>query len=97
MTLRVIVRPEAKHDIREARQWYRKISPLLGNDFIAAVESAINAARERPAAHQVVFRSFRRVVLHRFPYSLFYDAGPERVIIVAVLHQARDPDTLNRR
>ena len=54
MTLRVIVRAEAKGDIREARKWYRKISPLLADDFVAAVGEAINTAKERPASFQVV-------------------------------------------
>lgn len=97
MTLRVIVRPEAKCDIRDARKWYRKISPLLGNDFVAAVEAAIDAAKQHPAAYQLVFRSFRRVLLHRFPYSLFYELRDDRLIVVAVLHQARDPEALHNR
>ncbi len=97
MTLRAVIRAEAKRDIREARKWYRKISPLLADDFVAAVEEAINSAKERPAAYQLVHRSFRRVVLRRFPYSLFYDLMGERLVVVAVLHQARDPELLEER
>lgn len=97
MTLRVVVRPDAKRDIREARKWYRKISPLLADDFVAAVGEAINSATERPAAYQLVHRSFRRVILRRFPYSLFYDVMGDRLVIVAVLHQARDPELLEER
>jgi plasmid stabilization system protein ParE len=66
---RVIVRPLAKQDIREARKWYRKISPVLAEDFLAAVDDAISLAKVRPLMFQLVHRTFRRVLLHRFPYA----------------------------
>ena len=84
MTLRVLVRPEAKCDIRDARKRYRKISPGLAADFVAAAETAIRAATEHPVAYQVVDRSFRRVLLRRFPYSLFFEVVKDRLVVVAV-------------
>ena len=97
MIERVIVRRLAKQDIREARKWYRKISPLLGDDFTVALNRAIAVVREHPFAFQVVHRTFRRILLHRFPYALFYHAEKERIVIVAVLHQSRDPEMLEQR
>ena len=97
MSRRVSVRRLAKQDIREARGWYRKISPVLADDFLRAVDDAIKLASERPLAFQRVHRTFRRVLLHRFPYALFYDVQEQAIIVVAVLHQARDPEILNTR
>jgi plasmid stabilization system protein ParE len=70
MILEVIVRPEAKEDLREAKAWYRSISAELRNDFVRRVDDAISLACERPLAFQVVHRTFRRILLHRFPYAL---------------------------
>jgi plasmid stabilization system protein ParE len=97
MISRVIIRPEAKDDLREARAWYRNVSPELGKDFVRRTEDAIALARERPLAFQIVHRTFRRVLLHRFPYALFYHAGENGIVVVAVLHQARDPEILESR
>ncbi|HJQ35946.1 MAG TPA: type II toxin-antitoxin system RelE/ParE family toxin [Thermoanaerobaculia bacterium] len=97
MIARVIIRPAAKRDIRDGRVWYRKISPVLADDFLEAVDQAITLAREYPQAFQVVHRTFRRILLRRFPYALFYDPREDRVIVVAVLHQARDPGLLDER
>lgn len=97
MIERVIVRRLAKQDVRETRSWYRKISPLLGDDFMAALKHAIALVREHPLAFQVVHRTFRRTLLHRFPYALFYHADKDRIVIVALLHQARDPEILDER
>ena len=94
---RVIIRPEARRDLNEATAWYASISVELKNDFVRRVDDAVAIVRERPLAFQIVHRTFRRVLLHRFPYSLFYHVGDERIIIVAVLHQARDPRVLETR
>jgi plasmid stabilization system protein ParE len=97
MTSRVIVRAAAKEDIRKARKWYQNIAPHLGEDFLATVDDAIMLAAERPLAYQIAQRTFRRMLLHRFPYAPFYHAGQDRIVVIAVLHQARDPQVLERR
>jgi len=98
MSRRAIVRPEAKQDIRVAKAWYRGISPELARDFSEMLREAVALAREQPLAFQIVHRTFRRVLMHRFPYAVFYYApADDRIIIVAILHQARDPQILQSR
>jgi plasmid stabilization system protein ParE len=97
MIERVVIRPLAKRDIRDARIWYRKISPRLGDRFLDAVDAAIARAKDQPLAYQIVHRTFRRALLHRFPYALFFHAAEDRVVVVAVLHQSRDPGVLDER
>ena len=97
MIERIIVRPGAKRDIREGRTWYRKISRDLGDDFLTAVDEAIAFAQRHPLAFHQTYRTFRRVLLRRFPYALFYHLGEDRLIVVAVLHQARDSQILLER
>jgi plasmid stabilization system protein ParE len=96
MMTRVIVRARAKRDIREARLWYRNITRELGEDFVESVDDAIALAQRYPLAFRVVHRTFRRVLLRRFPYALFYQFTDNRLLVVAVLHQARDPKALRR-
>jgi toxin ParE1/3/4 len=97
MIHRVVVKPDAKQDIRDARKWYRKISRDLGDDFVSSVDEAIDLAQRHPLAFHQTHRTFRRVLLRRFPYALFYHLGEDRIIVVAVLHQARDPQVPNDR
>jgi plasmid stabilization system protein ParE len=97
MIRRVILRREAKHDLREAKTWYREISPELGRAFVRRIDDAIALARERPLAFQIVHRTFRRILLHRFPYAIFYHASDDRIVIAAILHQARDQEILESR
>jgi toxin ParE1/3/4 len=97
MIRKVIIRPEAKLDLREAKTWYRNISFELRDDFVGRVDDAIALAKERPLAFQIVHRTFRRILLHRFPYALFYHSSDDRIVVVGVLHQARDPETIQSR
>ena len=94
MTTPVVVRKRAKRHILDATSWYTNISRNLGEDFVAAVDDAIESARNYPLAYPVIYRLLRRVLLRRFPYALFYRFKDNRVVIIAVLHQARDPRLL---
>jgi len=97
MSRRVIVRRDAKRDLREAKAWYRNISRALGDDFVEKISDAIELIVERPFAFPIVHRTFRRILVHRFPYALFYHLADDRIVIVAILHQARDPEILTTR
>lgn len=44
-----------------------------------------------------VYKNFHRALLNRFPYSVFYVIEPDVVLIVGVVHQARDESTWKKR
>jgi len=97
MMREVVVRPEAANDIRSVYAWYEQISAAFAVRFIRRLDQAIVRAREWPLIYQAVYREFRRAPLRRFPYSVFYRAEEERIIIVAVLHQVREPRFIESR
>jgi len=86
MTREVHVRPETEQDLQDAHAWYRDIAPVLGEQFISAVDQAITLASDNPLAFQVLHRSLRRVLLRRFPYALFFAAEESRIVVLGVLH-----------
>lgn len=47
--------------------------------------------------YPTVYRRFHRALLRRFPYSVFYLIEPAFILIVGVVHQARDESTWKRR
>jgi len=97
MTREVHVRPEAEQDLQDAHAWYRDIAPVLGEQFISAVDQAITLASDNPLKFQVLHRSLRRVLLRRFPYALFFATEESRIVVLGVLHQARNPRVAQRR
>jgi toxin ParE1/3/4 len=41
--------------------------------------------------HVLVYRDVRRALVGRSPFAVFYVVQPDTVIVVAVLHTARNP------
>jgi len=93
----VILRPEARIDALVAYRWYENQRPGLGGEFREALEQVIESLREKPKSYPGVLRDTRRLLLKRFPYMVFYREYEDALVIVAVMHGKRDPETWQRR
>lgn len=82
----VIVRPRADNDLRAARDWYEDQQPGLGSAFVKEVAAAVDQLAERPELTAFYYRNFRRTLLHRFPYKLFYQVIDDRIVVFRALH-----------
>ncbi|HEX6096353.1 MAG TPA: type II toxin-antitoxin system RelE/ParE family toxin [Thermoanaerobaculia bacterium] len=97
MTRKLIVSPSARVDLEEALAWFRERSPDLPGRFGMEIESIYSSILEHPEMYPLIYKNFRRALLNRFPYSVFYVIEPQAVLIVGVVHQARDESTWKKR
>jgi len=88
---RLILRSRAEAEILEASAWYDEQQMGLGEEFAEAVERTIDHIGEAPFSFPRVNGDTRRAVLRRFPYSVYFRAETEEVIITAVMHNGRNP------
>jgi plasmid stabilization system protein ParE len=86
-----IFRPAAAADVEDAYRWYETQRPGLGEEFLVAVSSVVESLVSYPELFPVVYRETRRVLLRRFPYSLYYRIIDDQIIVVACMHGRRDP------
>lgn len=93
----VIFRSEARRDVLDAYRWYEDRSPGLGLRFRDVLDDTVTRIRQNPRGYQMLFRELRRALLHGFPYGVFFKDHEEVVIVVAVLHTRRDPNTWKSR
>lgn len=91
MSLELVVRPEAEADVLEAFRWYNEQLPGLGQEFLEELDRVIGSIHQNPRVHGKVHRDLRRALMRRFPYGVFYSVSPDRIVVVAILHAARDP------
>jgi len=91
---RLIVLPAAEAEVAAAAEWYEDQREGLGVEYVAEV----GAAFERIVAAPLSFprwrddRSYRRLVLKRFPYLVFYRVLETGALqVVAVAHAKRRP------
>ncbi|MDA3935736.1 MAG: type II toxin-antitoxin system RelE/ParE family toxin [Actinomycetota bacterium] len=84
-------------DIESARQWYEAQRPGLGDEFVDAVDDAMESVLAFPIAYPDDYRGARRFLIQRFPYCLYYRLEDDNVVVVACLHAVRDPERKRRR
>src|SRR3972149_1530585 len=91
MKLKIVFRPEAEAELKEAYQWYENQRKGLGSDFLLCIEAAISSIQRNPEIYPVVYKNVRRALIRRFPYGIFYLIKPEQVVVIAIFHAYRDP------
>ena len=93
MTRRVLIRAAAEKDLDDAHRWYNNQRPGLGDEFLVSIAEAFTRLEQHPERYRVIYKEFRRVLVERFPYRIFYQLRGNDVIVFRVLHHARDYST----
>jgi toxin ParE1/3/4 len=87
----VHLHPAARAEIRDALSWYEERSPVTATAFASEVESAVHRIADAPSLYPIAEHGTRRLLLGRFPYSVFYRVRSQEIVIVAVAHHKRRP------
>jgi toxin ParE1/3/4 len=82
----------AKTDIESAFAWYERQRIGLGDEFLSCVEQALLSIQQNPKLYQTYYAVFRRCVIKRFPFSVFYSIEAEIIVIHAVFDNRQDPE-----
>lgn len=90
MNWRVIIRPNAEADAREAWEWYESRRPGLGDEFLLEIEAVVYSLKVDPERRPFYYLEFRRALTRRFPYKIFYRIEGERVMVFRILHSKRE-------
>jgi toxin ParE1/3/4 len=78
-------------DIDDAYQWYESQRKGLGQNFLLCVEEAFSSASRKPNIYSIVHKNIRRVLIHRFPFGIFFVESKDNISVLAVLHARRNP------
>lgn len=88
-----ILAPGAQAELEGAVDWSEARVDGLGLKFLLVVDAALQEIQESPAKfprweHDARFRKF---VMQRFPYIVFYRELADRIDVIAIAHGAREP------
>lgn len=97
MAAELVIALEASQDLDEAYDWYELRNVGLGEQFLRSVDASIQAILRAPEMHAIAHENYRRGLVRRFPYAVFYEYDGENVIVYSVFHTARDPQKWRRR
>ncbi len=87
----LVFRKRVGKDLAGGYRWYEGQRTGLGEEFLAAVNASFDDIEEFPERFAFIRGSVRRAIVARFPYAVFYQVEPRRIVVFAVLHTARDP------
>jgi toxin ParE1/3/4 len=88
----VVLLAAARKDLRRAAEFYARESKQIAGEFLAQFEHTLELISADPGLGAVTPRGARRFVMRRFPYTIIYRVESERVLVLAVGHQRRNPE-----
>ena len=89
--------PEVEEDITSGYTWYETKSPGLGEEFLRVFYVYIAEITINPLLYPRVYSRFRRCLLRRFPYAVYFTIEDTQIIVFGLFHCARDPRIIRAR
>lgn len=87
----------AEAEFNDAISYYNMQSEGLGYEFAAEVKRTIQRIIRYPEAWTKLSKRTRRCRTNRFPYGVIYQVREGILLIVAVMHLSREPQTWKSR
>lgn len=92
MTYLLYFLPELEEDAVAGYAWYEEKSPGLGQEFMRLFYACSMEISRNPFLSAQIHNDFRRRLLRRFPYVVYYRIEGDCVIIAGLFHCARDTE-----
>lgn len=91
-TLRFL--PEVEEDVIGGYVWYEAKLSGLGEEFLRVFYACAGEISRNPLLYPKVYGDFRRRLLRRFPYAIYFMVNDNQIIVFGLFHCARDPRTI---
>ena len=91
MNYSIKFRPEVEDDAISAYHWYEDKSTGLGEEFLRMFYANAFELVRNPLIYRKTYKNFRRRLLRRFPYAIYFVIENHKIIVFGVFHTARDP------
>jgi plasmid stabilization system protein ParE len=83
-------------DLEEAALWYNRRDPAIADRLVDETEKAMRMAAIDPLRFPIRFAEYRRIKIPGFRYALYFKVVGDAVRIVALIHGARDVESVLR-
>jgi len=97
MIKNVIILPETEQDVTDAYDWYQTHKVGLEEDFLQCVDICIQSIQRNPEMYAIAHEGYRRALIRRFPYAIFYEYLEDELTLYAVFHCSQDPKKWRNR
>jgi toxin ParE1/3/4 len=91
VSLPVVFRSAAETEYLVAAAFYEGQQAGLGAEFESEVQAVLDTIANHSDRYPIAVRDIREAPVKRFPYCIYYRVRADRLVILAVFHQSRDP------
>ena len=95
--IELILLLEADSDIQAAFNRYEDNQEGRGEVFIRHLDAAFALLRQHPEIAPTYAHPYRRMLIRDFPYGIFYQVLPTRIVVSAVMDLRQDPQLIRRK
>jgi toxin ParE1/3/4 len=89
--------PSVDADVEAAFDWYEGEQEGLGREFVDELRAVYLRIVDGPLKYAELRSGIRRALTRRFPYAVYFSIDETVVVVLAVLHAARDPAQWQQR
>jgi len=88
---------EADAEMMAAAVFYETQHTGLGKRFLAEVQHSLSLIQINTTLYPVIHNDVRRCITRTFPFNLLYRMTSNQIVVIAVMHQNKDPDDWKNR
>ena len=88
---------QAELDIQGAFNRYEDFQEGRGEVFMRQLDAALTLLRRHPEIAAPYGNRYRRMLLRDFPYGVFYQVQPSRIVVAAIIDLRQDPEKIRRK
>jgi plasmid stabilization system protein ParE len=88
---------QADLDIQAAFERYENYQTGRGEVFMRQLDAALTLLRRNPEIAPAYEGAYRRMLIREFPYGIFYQVQPSRIVVAAIIDLRQDPRTIQRK
>jgi hypothetical protein len=78
----------------DAYWWYEQQLPGLGERLLDEVDICFDKLQHTPFYYSIDKENYRQIMLKHFPYKVIFEISEKAVIIYALFHTSRDPNSI---
>lgn len=93
----ILITSQAEVDASEISDSYENALPGLGERFLNNYFETLQRIERNAQYCFNVEEGYRRAHINRFPFNVYFSIKGNKAIILAVLHQHRDPEEWQKR
>tara|TARA_B100000315_G_scaffold242577_1_gene264929 strand:+ start:755 stop:1060 length:306 start_codon:yes stop_codon:yes gene_type:complete len=88
--------PEVEDDALNGFTWYEQKSRGLGEEFLRMFYARAEEISRNPLIYQTIYKDFRRCLLNRFPYAIYFQIDKQNIFVYGLFHCARNPKAIKK-